>query len=508
MSKKSNINPKTFAREVMDFQDRIFYSNRGKCLQKAAEVLGKTLSPRQAAITHALMVVSDNNLIEYGMGFIDIPVELLFTMITPFNIDLYKKEEGKCVKYMADITTGPLQDLIEDDLILVKPHYQGQCRKFALNKQFVRNYYMAQSEVLNLVIDNMESLGEDVLSYALAKAPRGAGFEYIDRLHPWTVATSDKLQNSRFVFDAAFYHSPEGKHFIKEKNLTSGQAENINCTLEFINRFHTGPQYHESFHLQQAGRMHTVGGVIQMPKWFRDRFILPVDPNNVRVEMDLKCAQLIALCDILEVPQLKETILNILTDKGSIWGSIGDAEMHKAIKKVISYAFCFGGQISNLPFLASKEAKAKRLPNWNVTAKDVNSCLSGLLEPLVEAREEWLQQYTVAKIIKGRGARKIDNDLGYSFSLYKSAAEMGKGKLTKKTLESTKIGSQLLAHLAQGREQFIMQDLIANHVEQNILSFQYDGMTLEMALNEVNDVVAMLQKASLYPIEAEVVLEL
>jgi hypothetical protein len=505
MPKKSNINSKTFEKEVSNFQDRIFYSNRGRCLQKAAEALGKELYPAEAAILHALMVVSDNNLIEYGWGFVDIPVELLFTMITPFDIDLYKKENSRCISFMSSVTKGPLQDLIEKGLILKKSHYEGQCRKFALDKQLVRNYYMAQCEVLNLVMDNFESLGEDVLYYALAKAPRGAGFEYADRLHPWSVATSDKLQNSRFVFDAAFYHSPEGKKFIKEQKLTNDQSENINCSLEFINKYHTGPQYHESFHLQQAGRMHTVGGCIQLPKWFRDRFILPVDKNNVRVEMDLKCAQLIALCDLLEAPELKETILDILSREGSIWKRIGDPEMAKQIKKCIVYAFCFGGQIGNLPFMASKEAKKKGLSNWSVKKEDIGSCLSGLLEPLVQVREEWLQQYTVQKIIKSRGSRKIDNALGYSFPLYQRAAEMGKGNLTKKTLESTKIGSELLAHLAQGQEQYIMQDLIANHVEQNILTFQYDGMTLEMAIDEVNDVVALLEKVSLYPIESEVV---
>lgn len=507
MKKVATYKPDTFEKEVADYQNRIFYSNRGRSIRQAASTYNIELTPQQVAYIHSVMAVSDHNFVDFGMGYVDISVQLLFCFMTPFSVDTYEdakagKGSKHPIKYMAEVTRNCIEPL--GDIVFFQAKREGQCRKFAIVKEFGQRYYLAQQEVLEKVDYKLEGIDEEELYRGSKKAPRGIGFEHVDRINPVTIQTLDKLQESRFVFDAHLYNSTPGKDFIKSKNLKPDQIDSLNCALEFINTGTATPQYHDSFHLQDAGRMHTVGGCIQMPKWFRDKFILPVDPRNVRVEFDLKCAQLLILCDILGTTQLKKDILQILDREGSVWKRIGDPDLDKRVKKIIVYAFAFGGEIKSLPFLASREARQRDL-DITVTSKDVSCCLGSLLKPLAEAREAWLANYTVEKIIKSRGPRKIDNALGYSFDLYREAVKFAGARPTSSKLKSTKIASQLLAHLAQGQEQLIVQTLIANHVEGNILTFQYDGWTLEVEPDKVDSVIHQLSTNCPSPIEYSIV---
>ncbi|MBD2060493.1 hypothetical protein H6F88_31625 [Oculatella sp. FACHB-28] len=500
--KLNKLDPKTFEKQVSLYQNKIYYGPRGKCIKEAAYAkVGRDLTEQQTAYISAVMAVSDGNLVDYGWALTEIPVELLFSHMTPYFHTVYKPGNNLVAKYMAEVTKNCIDEL--GDLILVSPFSKGKCRKFGIDREFARYYRMAQHNLLYFVETPAMPEDESELEYLLAPKPRGYGFEHADRLHPWSITTVDKLQASQWRFNLDLYRSEKKQELFEDHKLTDEQVESLNAALNFTNTHTSGPQFHESFHLQEAGRMHTVGGCIQMPSWFRKEFVLPVKESNVRVELDLKCCQLLILCDILELPELKAKIKEILDRDGSVWPSIGDPNLDKRVKKIIVYAFCYGAEINNLPYLANKEARNQGL-RFRVTKEVVDECLSGLLEPLVKAREEWLQQYTVEKIIKGRGPRVIKNALGYGYSIYKEAAEMGKGKLTKKLLASTKLGSNLLAHLAQGQEQYYIQDLIANHITENILTFQYDGLNLEVEPTEVENLINRLGAACKAQLEFKV----
>ena len=503
--KKTKINSKTFIKEVTDYQNRIFYSNRGQCLYSAGLELGIELTAEQVSYIHTVMVVSDNNFIDYGMGYVDIPVQLLFTMITPFAVACYSVQKNKIAhSYMAGVTDRCIVPL--KDIILFKSKYIGKCRKFAILDKFVEEYHMAQQASLyeEIKVNTFEEWDY------FKKARWGEGFAHLDRLNEITVKAVSKARNSQFVFDAEYFASKEGKAFIKERLLIPGNTkqnmyalDSLNSTLNFIDRKSSKPQYHTPFHLQDSGRIHTVGGCIQMPKWFRNRFIRAVDSNNIRIEFDLKCAQLLILCELMNQPALKEKILAILEKEGSLWGEIGIPSLDKRIKKIVIYSFCFGAELRHIPFLASKEARRLNFKGA-IDKKVVDRCLKGLLEPLVEARELWLKEYKTANIIKSKDPKLVDNALGYKFSLNKKAIEYYGGYTSCVKDASTKVGSQLMAHLAQGMEQFYIQNLIANHVENNILMWAYDGFVLEIPPNQVNSVISNLSANSLAPLEYEV----
>lgn len=502
--KLSKIDPKAFSTEITNYQNKIFYSTRGRYLLKAGYELNLELTREQVIYIHAVMVVHNNDCIEYGKAYTEIPVELLFTLMTPYAATLYKSKNKLTHSYMSNITNNCIIPL--KDIILFKDKNVGQCRKFAILHKFVEEYYMIQQHSFNLILPEIE---EKEYNY-FKKPNRGVGFENLNRLNSLTVKAVNKIRESKFVFDAEFYYSKEGETFIKEGFTTEEKGYNSvahDSLKSCLNKIHTKtstPQYNRPFHLQDAGRVHTIGGCIQMPKWFRNRFILPVDPNNIRVEFDLKCAQLLILCDLLKEPDLKLKIISILENKGSIWNSIGEPNLSKKIKKIIIYSFCFGAELRHIPFLASREIK--RLGIGNIVDKElVTNCFKGLLEPLLNAREKWLADYKTAKIIKSRNPTLVNNSLGYKFSLTKKAIDYYGGFESLRKDNSTKVGSQLLAHLCQGEEQYLIQSLIANHVEENILLWAYDGFVLEINPNKVNSVISKLMTNCLAPLEYEII---
>lgn len=501
--KKTKINSKTFLKEVTDYQNRIFYSNRGQCLQAAGLELGIELTAEQISYIHAVMVVSDNNLIGYGMGFVSIPVGLLFTMITPFNIKCYDSNSKVAQSYMSGVTDRCIIPL--KDIILFKGKYIGKCRKFAILKEFIKHYYMAQ--YINFESGILDTT-DDWDFFKPAK--KGYGFENLSRLNPLTVQSVEKAKHSKFVFDTELYTN--SKEFIKDKltviktgKINMDALDSLSNTLSFIYRKDSKPQYPTSYHLQDSGRVHTIGGCIQLPKWFRSKFIKGINRDSVKVEFDLKCAQLLILCELLNQPKLKEKILTILENEGSIWNSIGSKNntIDKRIKKIIVYGFSFGAELSKIPFLATREAKKLNI-EYAVTKKTVTECLTGLLNPLVKAREEWLTNYKTISIIKNKESQIVENALGYKFHVTKQAIEFYHQSTDSKKANSTKIGSQLLAFLCQGQEQYYIQHLIANHVEDNILMWNYDGFVLELSPSKINSVINHLLSNSLAPLEYEI----
>lgn len=502
--KINKINPKTFEKEVTTYHNKIFYTNRGKGIIIAASKVNLELTIEQVAYVHAVMVVCDKDLIDFGMAYVEIPVGLLFTLMTPFSVECYEAKGRTVMNYMAEVTTRCIEAL--RDIVIYRNKSEGQCRKFGLVKEFVDNYYKAQQDIM-FNNSNITDLGTSNIVYT-NRFLKGVGFKYMNRVHELTIKAVDKARDSRFRFDVDTYNSKEGKEFITEhlRNPKTGKVNNLaldslNSCLNFIGHIRE-PQYHTEFHLQHSGRVHTIGGCIQMPKWFRHKFILPVNPNNVRMEVDLKCAQLLIICEILNDIDLRETLLELIEEKGSIWDEIGDKKLDKRVKKIILYSFCFGAELKHIPFLASREVKRLGI-DVSVDKSLVDSCLGGLLQSLRKKREDWLNNFQMSNVIHSRTDRLIKNELGYQFPLMEKVVDMYGGLTSTKKDKSVRVGSQLLAHLCQGKEQFYIQYLISHYINENILTWTYDGLCLELDKKAVKQTTNCLVSACHVPLDCQ-----
>ena len=99
-------------------------------------------------------------------------------------------------------------------------------------------------------------------------------------------------------------------------------------------------------------------------------------------------------------------------------------------------------------------------------------------------RDDWMSDYFLANIEDNKLEKLIyTNSLGLSIDLAKEATDY---KSTNKgRLNNLKTGARLLAHYAQGYEQVIIQSLITECIDNNILTYSYDGLTIEVEDSEV-----------------------
>ena len=326
-------------------------------------------------------------------------------------------------------------------------------------------------------------------------APKGKWNKHSKKLPEATKKTFDKLRNSTFCFDQAFYEE-FGEWIINRYSALNSNGNKIDshyaCMMSIyynLNAINTNtplPQYHGTWELQQAGRLHTIGGSIGLPKPIRWTFIRPANPNNVLLEIDLKSAQLILLCKQLGCHELLNQIREIMEQGESVWDYIKPKGYQgpKRALKTLTYGLCFGANLKNLHSLCNKEL-SKKGDNFRFKKQDIKQVTSGFLKPLVSAREKWLSKYQIERIQVLKQQNKsttISNQLGLRFHL---AQEMKSylRECNQKNIKpnSNEIAKKALAHIAQGAEQYVMHNFIASTVvENNINTFQYDGITLEV----------------------------
>lgn len=301
----------------------------------------------------------------------------------------------------------------------------------------------------------------------------------VQHLPPLTKAVWHKLKESQFKFDIDLFNSPEGKAFNKSLNMNKHQRYSLIHAMSSMLMTNES-QYHDSFFIQGSGRLHTKGGPMNLNSIFRRKYIKPTDPSNYVLEVDLKCAQLIALCELLKASETKNEIIT-LTQNDSIWKYIGDPLIPKAIKKVIVYGFCFGANLSDLPYLATYRGSIKHNINQSITKEDVDKCFSGVLYPLIELRNIWMSKYSIPNITSKSVDKVIHTSaLGLKFNLNTELNNYSKEVKSKKQMNPLKIASRLLAFYAQASEQLIIQSLLAQDcISNNILTYSYDGFSLE-----------------------------
>jgi hypothetical protein len=307
-----------------------------------------------------------------------------------------------------------------------------------------------------------------------------------------TNETGEYLRNCKFRFESIAWDRI-GLYWAKQyADITAksrvacdakiGSIKNAIEGLEWkMDVQHTG-----QYHIQGPGRMHTIGGSIALPKAFRRLFISPVNKNNLVLELDLKSAQLVILSKFLGCTEIVSALQDCHRTGKSIWGLIqpeGECVPKRALK-VLTYGLCFGAKREDLLYLCNKELWKTECP-FEFSKESLDKVLDGFLAPLVIERDKWMARYT-SKELKKRGTKLTHkNALGLVFQAGKELKEYEAKckKYGKKPLD-TKIAGRLLAHYAQGEEQFIMQSFIASSVmKENILDFSYDGLSVEVPMN-------------------------
>jgi len=470
-------------KKIDNYQLKITQKMKGRLVAKALKsLIGKTPTNQQVTYVYALLRVRNQKAKDKEPNdYLQIPVEYLFTLMTPFSSEDYNKLKFK--KYMATVTKETIEPLL--NFISVTGHGEGYCRRFMIGEELMEEI---KEELYRLIEGEDDDLvfAKPDLNVGLKPAAWGGRCLRSNQLPEITKKAWDKLRDSRFVFDWKLFNSREGRRFNRSLELSQDQREALISALDDI-RETNEPQYHGSFYIQGPGRLHTSGGPMALTSKIRKHYVKPTIKSNKVMEMDLKCAQLIILCDILGASEIKEQIIGIIkTD--SIWKHIGHATLPKEVKKVIIYGFCFGAKMSELPFLATQKAEKKLGYKFTVTKEIVNGCFEGILKPLVKLRDEWLANYTIDKIEAGEVEKVIyTNALGLKFNLNKEVAEY-RQELGKKKANNCKVAGKLLSHLAQGAEQLIIQRMIGEQINENILTYSYDGLSIEVEPSKVDEI--------------------
>ncbi len=389
---------------------------------------------------------------------------------------------------MSTVTKESIETL--SNFITVTGSNKGYCRRFMIGDEIMTEIKEEVTRMIDGDYEDELELIKPNLESGLKVAAWGGRCLRSNQLPEISVKAWEKLKESKFVFDWKLFQSREGREFNRSLNLNADQKDALSDCLDYIQESNA-PQYHGSFYIQGPGRFHTQCGAMALIREIRRHYVKPTKKSNKVLELDLKCAQLLILCDILGAVETKQQILSIIKD-GSIWKHIGPSNLHKQVKKVIIYGFCFGANMHELPYIASQKATKELGYKVSVTKEIVADCFSGILNPLVALRDAWLANYTVEKIEAGEVDQVIKtNALGLKFSLNKELAQY-KEELNGKKVDNYKIGGKLLSHLAQGAEQLIIQRMIGEQVNENILTYSYDGLSLEVEPAKVTEVQARL----------------
>lgn len=510
--KRDKLDNNIWKKEVESFLTRVFYYFLGQNLKDTLFLMNfdyEGIEPKIVIATlYAIIAAMRAEDKAPGYCYHTMSATALWTFTSPYKASIYRT--NKHVQSFVAATIGKALDALNRQDIIMYDLYElsngtkvayteNKPRRIGIKREFMDTYDVVVTQrLLEMLAANEGFSNKD---YRKKPAKRG------ENLNPKTTSETtlkvvDKLKTMQFRFNTNTLSSDVLASLNHIEEDKSRVIDNLAYSLSSINISTDEPQYFPEFHRQDSGRLHTINGAIGLSKQHRKLFIKPLNPDNILVDADLACAQLLILCDLLELPTLKIKLLSLLhqSKDNSIWADIApNSKIPKAVKKIIVYSFCFGAEIHQLPHIANNKVKAYGI-KFKVTSYQVDQVLKGLLSPLVEARDKYINQFTLAKISHNQTPKIATNALGHKFHIFKEAQEYMTQEINP---IKNKIGAQLLAFLAQGNEQAIIQPLILN-CPYNIVAFQYDGFTYEVAPEEYKDSVNLLTELCPNPLSFEI----
>ncbi|MEA5447604.1 hypothetical protein VB780_03420 [Leptolyngbya sp. CCNP1308] len=393
-------------------------------------------------------------------------------------------------------------------LLEITPQKKGQCRTYN-----VMGLQVALSEQIQHGWEDVEIVAKSDYS-----KPAGLSDDFNSgNLKPFTIDAANKFANAEFEFNvelfsrkgAQFIHAlalsgcPEWTHDLVGQKAYLARLTSLLGTLGTMDA-HSKEQFVGMVHMTSCGRLYPEGGgIVNLPKPLRWLLIGTPHKGHVLVDIDLKSCQMVALATILKCDESLEQILDIIHNGKSLWEHLApkgfDLKTGKPALKQLIYSFCFGMQLSCLQQETNKKL-AKMGVGFRFNKEQIDEILaSPVMAPLVEARERFFKKYSleaIDKLVQGKRKVVIENELGLSFNLKERAEELRAEALKKgKKPDEVKIAGKLLAHLAQGSEQAVMQQFLASAIiskENDVypINFQYDGCTLSVHMDRVNEVLA------------------
>ena len=510
--KKDKLTKNVWKKEVYRYQERLYYSDIGQNFLDALKASNFVFVEDVSKELVVSVLISIYRAIcsaekEPGKWCHPMPVTSLWSFTSPFSASIYK--DNKAVqKFVAATITKALDNLYGNDVIYFG-HYEiekdlkvrytkGKCRKIGIDSTFIDNYNLVITKrFLDMLDNNMAAVDSN---YRMRPAKKGENLRK-ENTNETTLAVVEKLKKMQFRFNIEAL-CPDVLATIPDigNRKSTPVIESLVYALNGINIYTNEPQYLGSFHKQDSGRLHTINGAINLSKDYRKLFIAPLVKENKLVDVDLACAQLLILCNILELPKLKDVLLKLLAENNnSIWSSIGNSKTPKAAKKIIVYSFAFGANYSSIAGIATTKLKAKGLNYKVTTVKDINPIFNELLAPLKEARAKFFEDHSLSKIVGGHTPKIVRNAFGNNFRLYQEGINSVGGL----EVSEHKIAGRLLAFLAQGAEQAIIQPLILK-CPYNITTFQYDGFTYEVPEEALELSVKQLRDSCAEPLTFEV----
>ncbi|MBW4483006.1 MAG: hypothetical protein KME14_10720 [Tildeniella torsiva UHER 1998/13D] len=343
-------------------------------------------------------------------------------------------------------------------------------------------------------------------------SPLSADFKYKSRLKPFTIEAAEKLASAKFklntqqaylrlhcwIHDLAMENCPDWDYKMEGQKAYLAKLTSMLATLSTLD-INLEEQYVGSVHMTSCGRLYPEGGgIVNLPKALRWLLVGTPHPYHVLVDIDLKSCQLVALPQILDCPKTLEQVLDVIHGGKSLWEHIApegfDLRTGKPALKQLIYAFCFGMQVKCLRRETNKKLGKLGL-DFRFSKRQIADILaSPLMAPVVAARESFFQDYSLDAIeerVANKRALVVKNAVGLPFNLREHAKEV-RAEYTRP--DQAKVAGQLLAHLAQGAEQLVMQRFVASNIiseanDVHLINYQYDGVTLSVHMDRVNEVL-------------------
>uniref|UniRef100_B8HWK2 Uncharacterized protein n=1 Tax=Cyanothece sp. (strain PCC 7425 / ATCC 29141) TaxID=395961 RepID=B8HWK2_CYAP4 len=368
---------------------------------------------------------------------------------------------------------------------------QGRCRQFYVKPllTLLERQLFILWRTLTLQLKDLQVKVSQLPRRHHKPAPWGGQFRNLNRLPEVTQQAATLLKSSQYCFSVETFFSHEFGKELAEQGLTFKRVVSLFHALAGID-LHSDPQYHPELTLQGPGRLTTRGGIMLLPKWIRYAVVRPTQPGRVLMELDLRCAHLLLVCDLLGVYHIRDRLLAILDIEGGIWPRLGPANLDKRVKKVIIYGFVYGAEPNSIPYLAQQELgypKDFQPGEERITKATVRAVLScDLLQGLLEARETYLE--ALGDQLQSDPKVELSNALGRKFDLKGEKASVQQdleqsravGKDKQKRLYR-KLASKLMAHRLQGMEQVIIQRMMVEALPPYTLNcYSYDGLTYEV----------------------------
>lgn len=210
--KKDKLTNNVWKKEVVNYQDRIYYSDLGQNFLDALVISDFTFIEEVSKPLVISVLVGIYRAIidaekEPGKWCHAMPATSLWSFTSPFNANIYKKNKT-VQKFVAATITKALDNLYGNDVIYfghyklgedLKVRYtEGKCRRIGIDLTFINNYNLVITKRFLDMLDNNAGCVER--NYRMKPAKRGENLRK-ETTNSITLEVAEKLSQMQFRFN-------------------------------------------------------------------------------------------------------------------------------------------------------------------------------------------------------------------------------------------------------------------------------------------------------------------